>query len=129
MIAGMPNPYAQPYEQFRGMGKIAGPSAEERKKREQASGTADLLRMLAGAAPAVGTALGAGIGGLAGSAAGGIGAVPGASLGAAIGGSLGQLGGGLAESGAANMERPYLERQAERDRQIEMLLSAFGGRR
>lgn len=125
MLPHMADPYAQPYERFRGMGRVAGPSAQERRQREQASGTADLLRMLAGAAPAAGTAIGAGIGGLLGAGAGGIGALPGAALGGTIGGSLGQMAGGLAEGGAGMVERPGLEKQMERDRQIEMLLKAF----
>lgn len=125
MITRMQNPYTQPYDKIRGMGKVAGPSAAERRQREQASGTADLLRMLAGAAPAAGTAIGAGIGGLLGAGAGGLGALPGAALGGTIGGSLGQMAGGLAESGASMTERPGLERQAARDQQIEMLLKAF----
>lgn len=129
MLSHMANPYTQPYEKFRGMGRVAGPSAQERRQREQASGTADLLRMLAGAAPAAGTAIGAGIGGLLGAGAGGIGALPGAALGGTIGGSLGQMAGGLAGAGADMTERPGLERQQERDRQIEMLLQAFGSRR
>lgn len=119
MITRMADPYAQPYEKFRGMGRVAGPSAAERRQREQASGTSDLLRMLAGAAPAVGTAAGAGIGALVG------GGLPGAAIGSAIGGSLGQMAGGLAEGGASMVERPGLEKQMERDRQIELLLKAF----
>lgn len=126
MITRMQNPYTQPYDKIRGMGKVAGPSAAERRQREQSSGTADLLRMLAGAAPAAGTAIGAGIGGLAGLATGGALSLPGAALGGTIGGSLGQMAGGLAESGAGMVERPGLERQAARDQQIEMLLKAFG---
>lgn len=129
MIARMMNPYKQPYEQFKGMGRVAGPSAAERRQQQQASGMADILRMLGNAAPAAGTALGAGIGGLIGAGAGGVGALPGASIGGAIGGGLGQMAGGLAESGAGMAERPTLERQQARDRQIEMLLQAFGSRR
>lgn len=129
MITRMQNPYRQPYDSIRGMGKVAGPSSAERRQQQQASGTADLLRMLAGAAPAAGTAIGAGIGGLLGAGAGGLGAVPGAALGGTIGGSLGQMAGGLAEGGAGMVERPALERQEARDRQIEMLLQAFGSRR
>jgi len=121
MITRM-DPYAQPYEKFRGMGRVAGPSAAERRQQQQASGTSDLLRMLAGAAPYVGTAIGAGIGGLAG---GGALSVPGAMLGGSIGGSLGQAAGGVAQAGADMVERPGLEKQAERDRQIELLLRAF----
>jgi hypothetical protein len=130
MIARMTNPYSQPYEKYKGMGTVKGASADERKKREQASGMADLLRMLGGVAPAAGTALGAGAGALIGGlATGGAGALPGAGLGGTIGGALGQMAGGLAESGASSAERPYLESQSARDRQIEMLLSAFGSRR
>jgi hypothetical protein len=129
MIARMMNPYKQPYEQFKGMGRVAGPSAGERRQQQQASGMADILRMLGSAAPAAGTALGAGIGGLIGAGAGGVGALPGASIGGAIGGGLGQMAGGLAEGGAGMAERPTLERQQARDRQIEMLLQAFGSRR
>lgn len=125
MIARMANPYTQPYEQFRGMGRVAGPSAEERRRAQQQTGTADLLRMLAGAAPAAGTAIGAGIGGLIGLGAGGVGALPGAAIGGTIGGQLGQMAGGLAEGGASMAEREPLERQAARDRQIELLLKAF----
>ncbi len=129
MITRMQNPYRQPYDSIRGMGKVAGPSSAERRQQQQASGTADLLRMLAGAAPAAGAALGAGVGGLAGLATGGALSLPGAALGGTIGGSLGQMAGGLAEGGAGMVERPALERQEARDRQIEMLLQAFGSRR
>jgi hypothetical protein len=121
MITRM-DPYAQPYEKFRGMGRVAGPSAAERRQQQQASGTSDLLRMLAGAAPYVGTAIGAGIGGLAG---GGALSAPGALVGGSIGGSLGQAAGGVAQAGADMVERPTFEKQAERDRQIELLLKAF----
>lgn len=107
------------------MGRVAGPSAEERRRAQQQTGTADLLRLLAGAAPAAGTAIGAGIGGLIGAGAGGVGALPGAAIGGTIGGQLGQMAGGLAEGGASMAEREPLERQAARDRQIELLLKAF----
>lgn len=122
----MANPYTSAFMKYRDMGKVAPASGRERQEREQASGTADLLRMLAGAAPAVGTALGTGIGAVAG---GGALSLPGAAIGGAIGGGIGQAVGGLAEGGASGMERPFVERQAERDRKIEMLLSALGSRR
>lgn len=125
----MANPYTSAYEKYRGMGQIKPASQQERRQREEASGTADILRMLAGAAPMVGTALGAGLGGVIGAGAGGVGAIPGAAIGASIGGGLGQAAGSLAEGGASGMERPYLEKQAERDRQIELLLTALGSRR
>jgi len=140
MIAPMANPYTQPYEKYRGMGRVAGPSASEQRSRESASGMADILRMLGSAAPAVGSGLGmaagaalpmlaGSIGGPVGTALGALGAPAGAAIGGAIGGGLGQAAGGLAEGGASSMERPYLERQSARDRQIEMMLQAFGSRR
>jgi len=129
MLSHMANPYTQPYEKYRGMGRVAGPSAQERQQNQQASSTGDILRMLAGAAPMAGSAIGAGIGGVLGAGAGGIGALPGAQLGGMIGGGLGQMAGGMAGAGANRAERPGLERQQERDRQIEMLLQAFGSRR
>lgn len=111
MIAHMMNPYQQPYERFKGMGKVAGPSAAERQQAQQQTGTADLLRMLAGAAPAVGT---------------GIGMLAGGPAGAAVGTGLGQMAGSLLGGGATMAERPALERQQARDQQIELLLKAFG---
>lgn len=129
MLPRMANPYTQPYEQFRGMGNVKGASAQERRQREQASGTADLIRMLGSVAPAVGTVAGTGLGALIGAAAGGVGAAPGAAIGGALGGGLGQVAGGLANEGASSMEKPFLERQAARDRQIEMLLSTLGSMR
>ena len=129
MLSHMANPYTQPYEKYRGMGRVAGPSAAEQRQNEKSSGTADLLRMLAGAAPMAGSAIGAGIGGVLGAGAGGIGALPGAQLGGGIGGALGQMAGSLAGAGADVTERPALERQQARDKQIEMMLQAFGSRR
>jgi hypothetical protein len=140
MLSHMANPYTQPYEKYRGMGRVAGPSAQERQQNQQASGTGDILRMLAGAAPTIGSglgmaaglalpALGGIIGGPAGAALGSLTAPAAAELGGKIGGMFGQTAGGLAGAGANMAERPGLERQQERDRQIEMLLQAFGSRR
>lgn len=136
----MANPYTQPYEKYRGMGNVAGPSAAERRQNQQASGSADILRMLAGAAPAAGTGLGmaAGmalpaiggmIGGPAGAMLGQLSAPMAAQIGGGIGNMLGQAVGGFAGGSADMAERPALERQQARDRQIEMLLQSFGSRR
>jgi hypothetical protein len=114
----MANPYSQPYEQFRGMGKVAGPSAEERRKQKESQGMADILRMLGQVAPMAGSAIGGALG-----AAGG---PLGMAGGAALGGSIGQAAGSLAGAGADMAERGALERQQERDRQIGLLLNAFG---
>ena len=125
----MANPYTQPYEKYRGIGNVAPASRQEQQQRQSASGTADILRMLAGAAPAVGSAAGLGIGALLAAPTGGMSIPAGAALGGAIGGGLGQAVGGLAGEGASATERPYMEKQAARDRQIEMLLQALGSRR
>lgn len=117
----MANPYTQPYEQFRGMGKVAGPSAAERRKQQESQGMADILRMLGNAAPAVGSAIGGALG-----MAGGPLAPLTMAGGAALGGALGQAAGSLAGGGADMAERESLERQQERDRQIGLLLNAFG---
>lgn len=130
----MANPYTQPYEQFRGMGKVAGPSAQERRKQQQSQGMADILRMLGNAAPAAGTAIGGLLGAFGGGALGAIGGPAGAAVGgglgkeggAKLGGDIGQFVGSLAGGGADMAERDSLERQQERDRQIGLLLNAFG---
>ena len=140
MLSHMANPYTQPYEKYRGMGRVAGPSAAERRQNEQSSGTADILRMLSGAAPVIGSglgmaaglalpALGGAIGGPAGAALGALTAPAASELGGKIGGMFGQTAGSLLGAQADITNRPALERQQARDKQIEMLLQAFGSRR
>ena len=106
----------------------------ERRGRKQASGNADILRLLAGMAPAAGTAIGGIAGGLIGAAGAGvptagIGVVPGwiagAGAGSAIGGGLGQAAAAGLDSGADSMTKEYEEKQAARDAQLQMLLSAL----
>ena len=100
-------------------------SKAERRGRKQASGNADILRLLAGMAPAAGTAIGGIAGGVIGAAAGGVGAIPGAGMGSAIGGGLGQAAAAGLGSGADSMTKEYEEKQAARDAQLQMLLSAL----
>lgn len=107
----MANPYGAHYQQFAGMGRVAGPSKREQAEQKNASAISDILRMIGGVAPAAG---------------GAIGALAGGPAGAVIGSGIGQVAGGLAEGGANMVERPSLERQAARDRQIEAMLAAFG---
>lgn len=85
----------------------------------------------AGAAmPAVGTGLGALIGGLgAGLVTGGMGAGAGAMLGGSIGGALGQGAGGLMGNHGASMREPYEDEEMRRQQQIAALLQALGSAR
>lgn len=122
--------YDQPYESYAKLGKVAGPSAQERQARAKASGNADWLRMLAGIAPAAGTALGAGAGALIGGIpTGGAGALPGAGIGGAIGGGLGQMAGGLLSSNADSQTKEFDDKEAERQAKLNALMGLLGGRR
>jgi len=89
---------------------------KQRKGREQAEQGAGLLRMLGQAAPLVGTAAGGLIGA-------GLGGPAGAMLGSGIGSALGGAAGGLATGGAAEMERPYAEDDAEREARRRLTMS------
>ena len=100
-------------------------SKAERRGRKQASGNADILRLLANMAPMAGTAIGGIAGGVIGAGAGGVGAIPGAAAGSAIGGAAGQAVGSALGSGADSMTKEYEEKQAARDAQLQMLLSAL----
>lgn len=111
--------YTESYDPYRDMGQVSPAGKKERMAGQKASGSADIMRMLAQVAPFAGAALG----GTAGLALGGPG---GAMLGGQIGAGAGQMAGGVLGAGAESTERPYLERQQARDRQIEMLLSALG---
>jgi len=103
-----------------GYAKLGVPMASkaERRGRKQASGNADILRLLAGMAPAAGTAIGGIAGGL-------LGGPLGAGAGSAIGGGLGQAAAAGLGSGADSMTKEYEEKQAARDAQLQMLLSAL----
>lgn len=114
----MPSPYANPYGNLTKV-NVRGPSAEERRKAKSAGASADLLRMLGAAAPAVGglagTAIGAGLGGPAGAAIGG-----------AIGGGAGQmLGAGLGFAGDKAVE-PYEEADLARRRRLDAINRVLG---
>ena len=109
-------------------------SKAERRARKSASGNADILRLLANMAPMAGTAIGGIAGGVIGAAGAGVptagaGAVPGwiagAGAGSAIGGAAGQAVGSALDSGADSMTKEYEEKQAARDAQLQMLLSAL----
>lgn len=109
-------------------------SKAERRARKSASGNADILRLLANMAPMAGTAIGSIAGGVVGAAGAGVptagaGAVPGwiagAGAGGAIGGAAGQAVGSALDSGADSMTKEYEEKQAARDAQLKMLLSAL----
>ena len=109
-------------------------SKAERRARKSASGNADILRLLANMAPMAGTAIGGIAGGVIGAAGAGVptagaGAVPGwiagAGAGSAIGGAAGQAVGSALDSGADSMTKEYEEKQAARDAQLKMLLSAL----
>jgi len=103
-----------------GYAKLGVPMASkaERRGRKQASGNADILRLLAGMAPAAGTAIGGIAGGL-------LGGPLGAGAGSAIGGGLGQAAAAGLGSGADSMTKEYEEKQAARDAQLQMLLAAL----
>lgn len=108
------DPYAKRFDKFKGMGNVSGPSAREQKDAQQASGVADVMRLLGGLAPAAGT---------------GIGAIVGGPAGAAIGGALGQVGGGLLSGGADMATRKYEDADLARREKLAALMGAFGGRR
>jgi len=99
------------------------------KRREQGSGTADLMRMLGSAAPFLGTAAGTAIGAGVGSLAGGIGAVPGAGIGSAIGSGLGMAAGSALGAGADMQTRPFEEEDAEREARRALYLQMLGAAR
>lgn len=105
------DPYAQRYKQFAGMGKVPGPSRQEQQGRQQASGMADIMRLLSGVAPAAGTA---------------IGALAGGPAGALIGGGVGQVGAGLLSGGADMATRKYEDADMARQEKLQALLQAFG---
>lgn len=119
------SPYANPYGNLTKV-DVRGPSAEERRKAKSAGASADLLRMLGAAAPAVGglagTAIGAGIG----SMAGGIGAAPGAAIGGAIGGGAGQMLGAGLGYGADQQVQPYEEADMARRRRLDAINRVLG---
>ena len=110
-----------------GYAKLGVPMASkaERRARKSASGNADILRLLANMAPMAGTAIGGIAGGVIGAAGGPGGAIAGAGAGGAIGGAAGQAVGSAMGSGADSMTKEYEEKQAARDAQLQMLLSAL----
>lgn len=114
----MPSPYANPYGNLTKV-DVRGPSAEERRKAKSAGASADLLRMLGAAAPAVGglagTAIGAGLGGPAGAAIGG-----------AIGGGAGQMLGAGLGFGADQQVQPYEEADMARRRRLDAINRVLG---
>lgn len=117
---GAMNRYQKPYAGFSGIGKVAGPTPQQQREAEQASGTADIVRLLSNLAPLAGTAIGAGIGSV----------VPGAGTmaGAALGGAAGQAVGGLGNAGADMLTRKAEDEDARRQAKIAALQAAFGGR-
>lgn len=121
----MASPYANPYGSLTKV-DVKGPSADERKRAEEASGSADLLRLLSSAAPIAGTAIGTAIGAAAGAPAGGIGAIPGAAIGGAIGGGVGNLAGSALSSGADNQTREFEEKDLARRRRLEAIQRVAG---
>ena len=121
--------YDAAYKGYSGIGKVKGPSSSEVAGGQRASGTADIMRLLASAAPGAGTAIGGIAGGLIGSAAGGVGAIPGAGLGASIGGGLGQMAGGMLGSAADSQTKPYEDEAAKRDAKLQALMAVMGSRR
>jgi len=113
--------YQDAFKGYSGIGKVAGPSAQEVAGGKQASGNADILRLLGGLAPAAGSLIGAGIGSV----------VPGAgtAIGGTIGGMAGQLGGSLLSSAADSQTKPYEDADMKRQAKIQALMSVMGGRR
>lgn len=107
----MASPYANPYGKLTNV-NVHGPSAEEREGANKAGASADLMRMLAGAAPAVGGLVGVGAGALLGGPAG-------AGLGGAVGSGLGQVAGAGLEAGADSQTRPYEEADLSRRRRLD----------
>ena len=118
----MANPYAP---------SIAKPrlAAPRDKKREDAGGIADIMRMLGTAAPGIGTAAGGAIGAALGAPAGGIGALPGAAIGSAIGGGLGGAAGSALGAGADAQTRPFEEADAEREARQQLYMQMLGAAR
>ena len=102
-------------------------SSRERKAGSQASGNANLLRLLSSAAPALGSVAGTAIGAGVGSMAGGVGAIPGAALGGAIGGGAGKLLGSVGGTAADQMTQPYEEADLDRKAKLEMYQRILGG--
>lgn len=120
------SPYANPYGSLTKV-DVKGPSADEQQKAKDAGGAADLMRLLAGAAPVAGTAIGALVGGLAGGVpTAGAGAFPGAAAGASIGGGLGKLAGNALEGGADAATRESEEKDIARRRKLEALQRVAG---
>jgi hypothetical protein len=117
-MATMASPYANPYGSLTKV-NVQGPSAQEREGAKKAGGAADLMRLLAGAAPLVGAGVGALAGGL---PTGGIGAAPGM----AIGGALGSLAGSALGGGADQMTQGYEDKDIERRRKLEALQRVAG---
>lgn len=121
----MPSPYAQKYANAP---KLRMP--KEREGRKEAEGTAGLLRMLAGAAPVVGTGIGALVGGLAGGVPTlGAGAFPGAAAGAGIGGALGNAASSALGGVADEQERPYADDDIERESRRRLAMDIYGSLR
>jgi hypothetical protein len=114
----MASPYANPYGSLTKV-NVQGPSAQEREGAKKAGGAADLMRLLAGAAPLVGAGIGAIAGGV---PTGGIGAGPGM----AIGGGLGSLAGAALGGGADMMTQGYEDKDIERRRKLEALQRVAG---
>lgn len=121
----MPSPYAQKYANAP---KLRMP--KEREGRQDAEGNAGLLRMLAGAAPVVGTGLGALVGGLAGGIpTAGAGALPGADAGAKIGSALGSAASGALGGAADEQERPFADDDIERESRRRLAMDIYGSLR
>ena len=121
----MASPYANPYGNLTKV-NVQGPSPAEQAKAKQGSANADLLRMLGGAAPVVGSAVGGIAGGLLGMAGGPLGALGGASTGASLGGALGSLGGNALNAGADMQTREAEEADLSRRRKLEALQKVAG---
>jgi|GEM_PF-3263105 len=121
----MASPYANPYGNLTKV-NVQGPSAAEQAKAKQGSANADLLRMLGGAAPIVGTVGGGIAGGLLGLAGGPAGALGGASAGASLGNALGSLGGNALNAGADMQTREAEEADLSRRRRLEALQKVAG---
>lgn len=121
----MASPYANPYGNLTKV-NVQGPSAAEQAKAKQGSANADLLRMLGGAAPIVGTVGGGIAGGLLGLAGGPAGALGGASAGASLGNALGSLGGNALNAGADMQTREAEEADLTRRRRLEALQKVAG---
>lgn len=81
---------------------------------------ASLLNTIGAFAPAAGTAIGAGIGGLAG---GGAFSIPGATLGAGIGGALGSGAQMMLGEASSGIMQPQQEEEMRRAQLMQMLLA------